>query len=94
MGVTIDKKLTKDQVEMVHEVVNNLNLEDYNLEIMVDDNILLFTKGRFVVRVPTDMIKKAAWSDIRFLFKSVLESSPFVFNTGACNTWGPDGPDY
>ena len=94
MGIVVDKKLNDTQVEMVHRVIDSLNLKDYNLEIMVDNNILLFTKGRFVVRVPIDMIKKEAWSDIRFLFKAVLGSSPLVFNTGACNTWGPEGPDY
>ena len=94
MGIVIDKKLSDIQAEMALRVVNSLNLRDYNLEIMVDNDILLFTKGRFVVRVPIDMIKKEAWSDIRFLFKSVLESSPLVFNTGADNTWGPEGPDY
>ncbi len=94
MGIVVDKKLNDIQVEMAQRVIDSLNLKDYNLEIMVDNNILLFTKGRFVVRVPIDMIKKEAWSDIRFLFKSVLESSPLVFNTESCNTWGPEGPDY
>ncbi len=94
MKLTIDKKIGRHHTELARKVVKNLQLQEHNLKVLSKNDILHFTKGRFVVRIPTNMIENEAWSDIRFLFQSILKSAPQVLNTGSENTWGPEGPDY
>ncbi|MCB0393762.1 MAG: hypothetical protein KDD25_04355 [Bdellovibrionales bacterium] len=92
MGCVFDSHLTEEQKNLAQIVVEELGLN--NLNILYKEPNLHFVQDRRVVHVPLNLVRSGSWSEIRYLFRAVLGSSPSAWNLSAPNTWGPSGPDY
>ena len=74
----LDSKLTKQQKEMACRILETFQLD--NFKVTLKDQVLHFIQDRRVVHVPLSLILKENWADIRFLFRSILQSNPSVWN--------------
>ena len=74
----LDKALTEEQKKMACQVLDVLQLD--NLKVMIKDQEMYFIQDRRVVHIPLSLIADENWADIRFLFRSILESDPPVWN--------------
>ena len=74
----LDHRLTHKQKDLACKVLTALKLDD--IKVIAKDKYLHFIQNRQVVHVPVDLILKGSWADIRFLFRSILQSGPSVWN--------------
>ena len=75
---SLDSQMTKQQKEMACKVLDAFQLDKF--KVIVKDQNLHFIQDRRVVRIPLSLISEEKWADIRFLFRSILQSSPSVWN--------------
>ena len=74
----LDNYMTKQQKEMACKILDALKLD--NFKIIAKDQNLHFIQDRRVVHVPFSLITKGKWADIRFLFRSILQPGPSIWN--------------
>lgn len=86
----IDSKMGEQRAKDVTTVLKELGLR--GLRVFHDQDLkqYRFVQDRHVVKVPEVLIQKQAWSDVRFLFRAILGSSPSLNNTGSPNDWGAE----
>jgi hypothetical protein len=85
-----DPNMPQDKRNKAEQIVEELGLQQMYLRIRSNEklNLITFTQDRRVVEVPVVLLDKKAWSDIRFLFRAVLESAPSQWNMSADkNDW-------
>ena len=75
---SLDSQMTKQQKEMACKVLDAFQLDKF--KVIVKDQNLHFIQDRRVVRTPLSLISEEKWADIRFLFRSILQSGPSVWN--------------
>ena len=74
----LDKTLTEEQKTMACKVLDVLKLD--NLKVIVKNQEMYFIQDRRVVHIPLSLIVNENWTDIRFLFRSILKSQPSIWN--------------
>jgi len=85
-----DPALSNDHKAKAETVLQELMLQKAFLRVRFDQEVkaLTFTQDRRVVEVPIVLIEKAKWSEIRYLFRAILESAPSQWNYSADkNDW-------
>ena len=75
---TLDSHMTKQQKEMACKILDAFKLDKF--KVIAKDQYLHFIQDRRVVHIPLSLISKEKWADIRFLFRSILQSGPSVWN--------------
>ena len=74
----LDDQLTEQQKKMACKILDAFHLD--NFKVIIKDQVLHFIQDRRVVHIPLSLISKESWTDIRFLFRSILKSNPSVWN--------------
>lgn len=74
----LDAQLTEQQQALASQVLEALQLD--NMKVVAKDQSLHFIQDRRAIHVPLSLIQQARWPDIRFLFRSILQSGPSVWN--------------
>ena len=74
----LDEQLTQEQKDLACKVLNTLNLD--GMKVLFKDRHLHFIQDRRAVYISMDLILKDQWADIRFLFRSILQPGPSVWN--------------
>lgn len=85
-----DPSMPSDVRSQAQKIINELSLTQAFLRVRYNDRLkqITFTQDRRVVDVPLVLIDKGAWSDIRFLFRAVLDAAPSQWNLSAdSNDW-------
>lgn len=86
----IDPKIPGDLKKTAELIINELQLQNAYLRVRYNEKLkqLSFTQDRRVVEVPLVLFDENKWSDIRFLFRSILTSPPSTWNrTADTNDW-------
>ena len=80
MAVVIDSKMPEQEKEWAKEVVKELLVDNLTVSFEKETNLLVFTQDRRVVSVPTVLVKTKNWSEVRFLFRAILDSANSAWN--------------
>ena len=75
---SLDRQMTKQQKEMACKVLDAFQLDKF--KVIAKDQNLHFIQDRRVVHIPLPLIVEEKWADIRFLFRSILQPGPSVWN--------------
>ena len=86
---TLDAKLNTEQRNAVEHMIATYNLTGLQISWIAGKNSLQFAKDRRVVTIPWPLYAAECWTDIRYLFRAILDSAPAVTNRGAPNDWSP-----
>lgn len=86
MANLIDSKMPAAQQEQAKKILETLNVD--NLTVTYKSKSLIFDRDRRVVSVPVALVEEGRWSDIRFLFRAILNSENSLWNRAAdANDW-------
>ena len=91
---TLGSEFSSDNNMHVEQIVSRLNLKNFRIRYIENPPAYQFLQDRRVVTVPKDLVSQNKWSDIRHLFRAILEHGPAVSNHGADNDWGPSADAY
>lgn len=86
MANFIDSKMTPQQQEQATRILQTMNVD--NLTVKYENKSFVFERDRRVVTIPLSLIEGERWSDIRFLFRAILNSENSLWNRAAeANDW-------
>lgn len=88
MANLIDSKMPTVQQEQARKILEELKLDNLKVYFDAKTKLLVFDRDRRVVSVPVTLIEENLWSDIRFLFRAILNSQNSLWNRAADdNDW-------
>jgi hypothetical protein len=85
----LDANLSPEHRQAAEHMIATLALRDLRITWVPTSQSLQFAKDRRVVTISWALYKNECWTDIRHLFRAILDSAPAVDNRGAPNDWGP-----
>ena len=74
----LDSQMTEQQKKMACKILDTFQLDKF--KVIAKDQHLHFIQDRRVVHIPLSLILNEKWTDIRFLFRSILQPCPSVWN--------------
>lgn len=88
MASFIDSKMPSVQQEQAKKIIEELGIDNVKVHFDSKAKLLVFDRDRRVVSVPLKLIEEDLWSDIRFLFRAILNSQNSLWNRAADdNDW-------
>lgn len=88
MSNWIDPSMLSEYQQLAEKVLKEIDIDGLRVRYFDKENALYFTQDRRVVEVPIKLIKNNQWSDIRLLFRAILDSAPSLWNLSADkNDW-------
>lgn len=89
MSSVIDSKMEQKYQDYARLILEKYSLDDLTVSYIEKIDSLSFQQDRRVVDIPIRLIETDAWSDIRFLFRAILDSPNSLWNSSAdSNDWG------